>query len=58
MVVTRSMRGSRKFGQRGSNFDNDFLVNEGREDLNTTITGASSTRQRNAIKNGVSLACR
>ena len=33
-----------------SNFDNFFLVDEGREDSNTTINGPSSTRQRNAIK--------
>ena len=50
----------------GSNFDvfffvffflfSLFLVDEGREDPNTTISGPSSARQRNAIKNGVSLA--
>ena len=44
---------------RGSNFDNVFffffysffssLVNEGREDQNTTISGPSSARQQNAI---------
>ena len=48
------MRGSRKFCQRGSNFDNVFcfifLVDEGREDPSTTISGPSL--------NGVSLACR
>ena len=43
------MRGSRKFGQRGSKFDNFFFVNEGIENLNTTINGLSSDRQRNAI---------
>ena len=32
-----SMRGSRKFCQKGSNFDNGFLVEEGREDSNTII---------------------
>ena len=40
------MRGSRKFCQRGSNFENvsfwfvlfSFLVDEGREDPNTTIS--------------------
>ena len=36
-----AMRGSRKFCQRGSNFDNVFLVDEGREDQNTTISGVS-----------------
>ena len=51
-----NMRGSRKFCQRGSNFDNVFLffflhvIDEGREDPNTTISGPSSARQRNAIK--------
>ena len=51
------MRGSRKICQRGSNFENvyfcfvlfSFLVDEGREDPNTTISGPSSARQRNAI---------
>ena len=62
------MRGSRKFCQRGSNFDNVFLVDERWEDPNTTISRPSSARQRNAIKmakltmgiqylDGVSLAC-
>ena len=32
----------------GSNFDN-FLVDEERENPNTTIRGSSSARQRNAI---------
>ena len=50
-----NMRGSRKFCQRGSNFDNVFLfflhvIDEGREDPITTISGLSSARQRNAIK--------
>ena len=49
------MRGSRKFCQRGSNFDNVFcfvvfLVDEEREDPSTTISGPSSAHQRNAIK--------
>ena len=39
------MRGSRQFCQRGSNFDNvfffSFLVDEGRKDPNTTISGPS-----------------
>ena len=52
------MSGSRKFCQRGSSFDVFFFfvcecvffsVDEGREDLNTTISGPSSARQRNAI---------
>ena len=44
------MRGSRKFCQRGSNLDIVFLVDEGREDPSTTISGLSMARQRNAIK--------
>ena len=51
------MRESRKFCQWGSNFDGFFcfffyfifLVDEGREDLDTTINGPSSAGQRNAI---------
>ena len=37
------------FFQRGSNFDYVFLVDERREDPNTTKSGPSSARQRNAI---------
>ena len=44
------MRGSRKFYQRGSSFDNAFLVDEGREDPNTAISGPSLARQRNATE--------
>ena len=55
------MRGSRKFCQRGSNYDNVFffffffflffvLFDGGREDPSTTINGLSSARQRNATK--------
>ena len=36
------MRGSRLFFQRGFNFDNVFLVDEGREDPNSTILKESS----------------
>ena len=55
------MRGSRRFcrgggggggGRAESNWDVFFffcLVDEGREDPNTTISGPSSARQRNAI---------
>ena len=45
------MRRSRKFFQRGSNFDYvySFLVDKGREDSNITISGPSSARQQNAI---------
>ena len=51
----KNMRGSRKFCQRGSKFDNvfysiSFYVDEGREDPNTTISGPSSACQRNAIE--------
>ena len=42
------MRGSRKFLTEGFTFDN-VLVVEGREDLNTTVSGPSSIHQRNAI---------
>ena len=41
------------FCQRGSNFDKlfyFFLVDEGREDTVTTISGPTSARQRNAIQ--------
>ena len=48
------MHGFSKFCQRGSNSDNLFLVDEGREDPNTTKTGPSSARQRNA-DNGTTL---
>ena len=43
------MRGSRKICQRGSLTTFYFVVGEGREDPNTTISGPTSARQRNAI---------
>ena len=44
------MRGSRKFFQRGSNFDYVFFfVDDGRDNPNTNISGPSSAQQRNAI---------
>ena len=52
------MRGSKKFCQRRSSFDNVYLfifilflclVNEGREDPHTAISGPSSARRRNAV---------
>ena len=43
------MRRSRKFCQRGSNFD-FFLFDEGRKDPNTTISGPSMAGQRNAVQ--------
>ena len=49
IVLHLCMRGSKKICQRGSNFDNVFLVDEGREDPSTTISGPSSARQRNAF---------
>ena len=44
------MRGSRKLCQRGPTLTTFFLVDVGREDPRTTISGLSSARQRNAIK--------
>ena len=44
-----SMCGPRFVFQRGSNFDYIFLVDGGREYPNTTISGPSLDRQRNAI---------
>ena len=66
------MRGSRKFCQKMSNFDNVFfrvfvcfvllwfvnLVDEEREDLNTTISVRSSGPPAKRHINGVSLECR
>ena len=48
----QSMRGSRKFCQSGSKFDNVFLFclfDEGIVDPNANINGTSSARQRHAI---------
>ena len=39
------MSGSRKFCKGESNCDIFFLVDEGREDPNTNISGPSSARQ-------------
>ena len=49
-----NMHGSTKFCQRGSNFNKAFLfvvflVDKGRKDPNTTISGSSWARQRNAL---------
>ena len=52
-ALEMSMPGSRKFCQRGSNFNIFFFVDGGREDPSTTISGPSSARQQN----GVSPAC-
>ena len=55
------MRGSRKFFQRGSKFDNVFFVcffvDEGKKDPNTTIIGVIIDLQAKRHLNGVSLAC-
>ena len=48
----KGMRRSRKFCQRGSNFDNVFFffqVDDGREDPKKHCKRAISARQRNAI---------
>ena len=42
------MRGSRRFCQRGSNFDEVFSDDEESPDPNTITSGSSSARQRNA----------
>ena len=44
------MCGPRKFFQRGSKFENDFLVAEGIEDPNIEINGPSSAHQRDTIE--------
>ena len=43
------MRGSRKFSLRNTTLIPLFLVDEGMENPNTTISGPSSGRQRSAI---------
>ena len=43
------MRGSRRGATSITFFLLLFIVNEGREDTNTTISGPSSARQRNVI---------
>ena len=51
LIISNHMRGSRKFCQRGSNFDNVFFqFDEGRKDTNTTISGPSTARQRMAFR--------
>ena len=49
-TAQQNTRGSIKFCQRGSNFDNVFLVDGESEDPGTTINRPSSARQRNAIE--------
>ena len=43
-VLIKHMCGSRMFCQRESNFDAFFLVDDGREDPNTTIGGPSASQ--------------
>ena len=48
--LANTMRGCRKFRQRGSDFDNVFIkFDEGRNGPNTTFSGPSTAPQRNAI---------
>ena len=47
------MRGSRKFCQRGPTFFLCFLVDGGREDPNTTISGPSLAPPANRHENGI-----
>ena len=49
LTVSANIRGSRMFCQRGSNFDIIFLVDEGREYPNTTVSRPSLARKRNAV---------
>ena len=54
LKVSQSCADLESFCQRGSNIRKRFIlfyfsVEEGREDPNTTISGSSSARQRNAI---------
>ena len=50
-IVPLYMRGSRKFYQRGSNFDVFCLFFDGRrEDSSTNKSGLLSSRQRNTIE--------
>ena len=53
--IKLNMRGSKKFCQRGTKFDNFFfsilfLAHEGREDPNATVSVPPSARQGNAIE--------
>ena len=54
----KTMRAYRKFCQRGSTFDNVFLVDEGIKDPNITINGPSSGPPAKGHLNGVSLVGR
>ena len=55
--ISPTMHGSRNFCQWGPNYDKVFfIVDEERDDLNTTKCGPLSARQQNAIENGVLLA--
>ena len=52
-----SMRGPRKFCLRGSNWQRALVEDEGREDPNTTISGPSTARQRNADSGPHKIEC-
>ena len=50
LQASQDMHGSRELYQRGSNFDKYFfLIVEGKDDQNTTISRPLSAGQRNAI---------
>ena len=49
VLYSKDIRGSKKFCQRGSNFDKVLLVEEGREDPNTTISGPPAKRYLNGM---------
>ena len=49
LIFKANACGSRKFFSEGGPTLTTFLVDECREDPNSTISGPSSTRQRNAI---------
>ena len=63
LIAEQCMRGSRKFCQKGSNSDNVYLLllfffwwgGSRREDPNSTKSGPSLARQRNAICDGPTL---
>ena len=48
-LIYRACADPENFVRGGSNLDHVFLVDEGWDDPNTTISGPSSARQRNAI---------
>ena len=48
--ISPTMRGSRKFCQRGSNYDNVLIVDEERDDPNTTKTGHYRPASKTPLK--------